>query len=189
MENDIQTKLVTETPKAAKTNKMGLVLSLLIVALVASGGVYYWQHNKVKNLDAKVSSLNSDVAKLKQQLSQSEQTSKKPTQNAETTPALSSDEQVIVAVKTYCNANVDQTTKQPLVLNVGKAGPSQKQVLYSSDKNFAYVNAACNKDGTIEGSSAAYYLKKVNGTWLFLYRGQMSSPEYTEQFNISSDFN
>ncbi len=189
MENDIRTNPLTKTPKAAKTNKMGLTLSLLVVSLAVGGGVYYWQHNKVVDLNSDVSSLNSEVARLKQLPSKIEQTSQKPPQKSEAPPALSADEQVLAAVKTYCNANVDPTTKQPFILKVGTAGSSQKQVLYSSDQNFAYVNAVCNQDGVTEGSGAAYYLKKVNSTWLFLYRGQMSSPEYSKQFNIPSDFN
>ncbi len=99
------------------------------------------------------------------------------------------DEQVLAALKAYCNANVDPTTKQPFVLTVGRSGKDQKEVLYSSDKIFASVNAVCSSDGTTGGSGSAYYFKKVNDTWVFLYNGQMESAKYKEQFNIPSDFN
>lgn len=189
MENNNQAEPITKLSKATKTNKLALILLILILAFVAVGATYYWQRSKVTELNTQVTSLNRNAVKLKQQLIQIEQTNKNTNESTNSAPVIGSDEQVIAAVKTYCSANVDSMTKQPLVLKVGTAGASQKQVLYSSDNNFAYVNAACNIDGTIEGNAAAYYFKKVNNTWIFLYRGQMSSPEYTKQFNIPSDFN
>lgn len=72
------------------------------------------------------------------------------------------DQQVLAALKAYCNANVDPATKQPFILTVGKSGKNQKEVLYSSDKKFASVNAVCSTDGTTEGSGSAYYFKYVN---------------------------
>lgn len=189
MEEKPQTEPIAKAPHITKMNTLWPILSLLVGALIAGGGAYYWQQSKVTNLDATVSTLSNDITKLRQQLSQSEQANNNSSKDNSTTPTPSSDEQVIAAVKNYCNANVDPTTKQPLVLKVGTAGPSQKSVLYSADKYFAYVNAVCNKDGVTEGNSSAYYLKKVNNTWLFLYRGQESSPQYTAQFDIPSDFN
>lgn len=179
----------TEPPKHSRKNL--LVTLLFILLLAAFGvGVYFWQHQKVNDLNAKVTSLNTKVTSLDKQLaSSSNKANAKETTNSMQSTSSSTDEQVITAVKNYCNANVDSTTKQSLVLTVGKAGPSQKQVLYSSDKNFAYVNAVCSKDGTTEGSGSAYYLKKVNNSWIFLYRGQMTDPEATVQFNIPNDFN
>jgi flagellar basal body-associated protein FliL len=174
-----------------KRSKKGLLVTLLVILLLAGvgGGVYYWQHQKVSDLEATVTRLNTEVAGLNGQLKTSKTTAAKDSSASSKAVVLSTDEQVLAAVKNYCNANVDPATKQALVLKVGTAGDSQKQVLYSADKNFAYVNAVCSKDGTTDGSGSAYYLKKVNDTWVFLYRGQMASPEYTTQYNIPADFN
>jgi len=194
MEHDIQTEPAvpeTEKPKT-KAKLFGLATGVLALVLVVSGGVYFWQHDKVTKSNSQSNSLSNEIADLKQQLSKAEQASKdtKTTDVADTVPAVSSsDDQVLAAVKAYCNANVDPATKKPLVLKVGTAGQNQKQVLYSADKNFAYVNAVCSQDGTTDGSGAAYYLKHVNDSWVFLYRGQMSSPEYTKQFDIPAEFN
>jgi outer membrane murein-binding lipoprotein Lpp len=180
MENNTQIEPVTPVAK-----NLRFALILIIFILVAGGGVYHWQHSKVTKLNSQVNGLNKQVASLNQHSAKSVQA----TNNTNIQPSLSSDEQVIAAVKNYCNATVDPETKQPSVLKLGTAGQSQKQVLYSSDKTFAYVNAVCSKDGATDGSGSAYYLKKVNSTWIFLYRGQMTSPEDTELFNIPSEFN
>lgn len=181
MEND-QTAKSNQTPKESSSKKSIYIISAILLISILSASIYIWQQRKITNLNVKITDLNK-------QISGADKESTTNTTSVTKSEVLSTDEQVLAAVKAYCNANVDQTTKQPLVLTVGKAGPNQKQVLYSSDKLFAYVNAICNKDGSTEGSGSAYYLKKVNETWIFLYRGQESSPEYSAQFNIPSVFN
>lgn len=155
------------------------ILLLVILGLVGFVGWYVYDSGQKTSEDTKSSTSTVDKSK------EVAETSEKVTKSK----AASSDEQVIATVKAWCSANVDPATKKPFVLTVGKAGEAQKQVLYSADKNFAYVNAVCTTNGTTEGSGSAYYLKKVNDTWVYLYRGQMASPEYTEQFGIPSDFN
>lgn len=185
-----------EGQNASERSKKVLIAVLIALLLIAiAAGIYVWQHQKVKirDLQGNVTSLSTKVDSLNKQITATAttDTSKKDTTSpVQTAPAtVSSDDQVIAVVKNYCNANVDPDTKKPLVVNIGKAGADQKKVLYSADKNFAYVNAICSKDGTTENSGSAYYLKKVNDTWVFLYRGQMANPDYTAQFNIPRDFN
>ncbi len=185
----------TQPSAPVKRSSKGLLIAALSVVLLVAAvgaGVYYWQHQKVADLETSTKSLNTKVAALDKQLAaalSAQVTAGTDTSSGASPIVLSTDDQVITAVKNYCNANVDASTKKPLVLTVGTAGPAQKRVLYSSDKLFAYVNAVCSNDGTTEGSGAAYYLKKVNDTWVFLYRGQMASPDYTVQFNIPATFN
>lgn len=167
-------------------NESGIahIAAIVVVVVIMAVGFVGWKvwDNRSDSKSTRPSS-NQSSSKVAEEETTNDNDSDDPA------PAPTSDEQVIAAVKAYCNASVDPATKQPLVLTVGTAGASQKQVLYSADKNFAYVNAVCSKDGTTEGSGSAYYLKKVNDTWVFLYRGQMVSQEYTEQFDIPSEFN
>lgn len=182
MDNTTQTEENSQKLKKSGIKKLTyIILNILLIGILGTS-VYVWQQGKITNLNDKITELNKQVSSLGE-------TSTNNTDDKATSEVTSADQQVLAAVKAYCNANVDQTTKQPLMLTIGKAGPNQKQVLYSSDKLFAYVNAICNKDGSTEGSGSAYYLKKVNETWIFLYRGQESSPEYSAQFNIPSVFN
>jgi hypothetical protein len=180
---DQNTNLSQPPQTHRKGKKIILAFGIALLILAAFGGLYYWQNSKNQDLQSQLNASKAEITKLQQST----------TQPVSETPAAApktptNDEQILAAVKSYCNATVDPDTKQALVLKVGTAGASQKQVLYSSDKNFAYVNAVCSKDGTTDGSGSAYYLKKANDTWLVLYRGQMTSPEMTAQFNIPSDF-
>lgn len=175
--------------KSIKNNQSGiahLAVILAVVVLVAIGFVGWkvWDNNKSSDSKKNTSTATTDSTKKST-------TNTTSTDKSDVTPVATSDEQVLAAVKAYCNAMVDPSTKKPMVLKIGTAGVSQKQVLYSSDKNFAYVNAVCSADGTTEGSGSAYYLKKMGGSWVFIYRGQMPSEEYTAKFNIpaDSDFN
>lgn len=172
-----------------KNNESGIahIAAIVVVVVFVAIGVVGWKvWDNQKSSDTKKNTAATTTGSAKKETSNSTSTDK-----ADATPAATTDEQVIAAVKAYCNASIDPTTKKPLVLKVGTAGASQKQVLYSSDKNFAYVNAVCSTDGTTEGSGSAYYLKKIDGSWVFIYRGQMPSEEYTAKFNIpaDSDFN
>lgn len=183
-------------PVAAQVKKKSkapvvILIVLLLLALAAGAGVYYWQHQKVQDLNSSVTSLNGQVSSLNSQLAAASSASKSNTATQTTTPTLTTDEQVIAALTNYCNANVDATSKQPLVLTVGKAGTAQKQVLYSSDKLFAYVNAACTKSAAeATGSYTAFYLKKVNGSWVYLFRSQETpSAELKAQYNLPAEYN
>jgi len=159
---------------------VAFALLAVVVVLVGLAGWKVWDNQQNKEKSPKSPSASTSSAQV---------TAQDSTNTTTSTTTITTDEQVIAALKAYCNANVDPVTTKALVLTVGKAGASQKQVLYSSDKNFAYVNAVCSTDGTTEGSGSAYYFKLVNDTWVFLYRGQESSEEYTKQFNIPSEFN
>lgn len=172
-------------PQKSKKKKVALFSFLVALVLAAFGGLYYWQNSINQDLQSQLDASKAEIIKIQQ--SSPEVVSEMPKNTP--TEAPTTDEQVLAAVKAYCNAAVDPATKQALVLKVGTAGENQRKVLYSSDKNFAYVNAVCSKDGTTEGSGSAYYLKKVNDTWIVLYRGQMTSPQMTTQFNIPSEFN
>lgn len=56
----------------AKSHKLLYILLTLVIAAAAAAGVYYWQHQKVNDLDSKVSNLSSQLA------SQSNATSQNP---------------------------------------------------------------------------------------------------------------
>lgn len=182
--------VATPAKKKSKTPVVVLII-LLLLALAAGAGVYYWQHQKVQELSSDVTSLNGQVSSLNSQLAAASSASKSNTATQATTPTLTADEQVIAAATNYCNANVDAASKQPLVLTVGKAGTAQKQVLYSSDKLFAYVNAACTKSAAdAAGNYTAFYLKKVNGSWVYLFRAQAEpTAELKAQYNLPAEYN
>ncbi|GEM_PF-2989653 len=180
--------LPTKPKFKLKINKVVLLVLFALIVLAAAGGVYHWQHSQVTQALANYKTVSDGNTTLRLQLTHLLAANQTAAPSPTVAAAPTTDELVLAAVKNYCNANVDPTTKKALVLKVGKAGTSQKQVLYSADKNFAYVNAICSKDGAAGGSSAAYYLKKANDSWVFLYRGQAASPEYTTLYNIPADF-
>lgn len=155
-----------------------ILVIIVVIGLLGAVGFFVYDRQKSNSGDTAAGNIVS---------TNSTQNRAETTDKAVATPTL--DEQVLAALKAYCNANVDPTTRQPFVLTVGKSGKNQKQVLYSSDKKFASVNAVCSSDGTTDGSGSAYYFKNVNGSWVFLYNGQMENTKYKEQFDIPSDFN
>jgi len=182
------TNLPTKPKFKLKINKIVLLVVFVLLVVAAAGSVYYWQHGQVTQAQANYKTVSDGNTTLRLQLTHLQLAGQTTATSPTAAAAPTTDELVLAAVKNYCNANVDPTTKKALVLKVGKAGTSQKPVLYSTDKNFAYVNAVCSKDGATDGSGAAYYLKKVNDSWVFLYRGQAARPEYTAQYNIPADF-
>lgn len=163
---------------------------LVILLLAAVGaGVYFWQQQKVNDLETNVKTLNAKVILLNKQLSKAASKQSATTAVKATAPT-STDEQAIAAAKQYCNAKVNSDTKQPLVFTVGKVGPNNKQVLYSADNNFATISASCSKDGKGDGGSGStFYLKKVNGNWVFLLSTQQLDPADAAIFNLPNEFN
>lgn len=148
------------------------------------------QQGKLEEKQATLKAVSDGNTTLRLQLTKL-QMAEKPalaTATAIAPGASASDDLVLAAVRNYCSANVDPVTKKSLILKVTTTGAAKKQVLYSADKTYAYVTAACNKDGSAAGS-IGYYLKKVNDGWVFLYRGAAASPEYTKQFNVPATFN
>jgi uncharacterized protein HemX len=192
MENSSSSKTNSSMPSQKRSH--GIVLNLamcLVVVIAAIAGVYFWQHQKVTNAETQNKALSALLmaTRTQNQELQMQVTDAKKDAAAKTddTKPMTADELVTAAVKNYCNAMVD-AKKQPLVLTMGTS--KGKAVLYSADKNFAYVNAACvGKGESTDGESQAYYLKKVNDTWIVLYRGQAASDTYTTLFNIPTTFN
>ena len=45
-------------------NSLTKFVLFIIIIVLCSGGIYYWQHKKVNNLDQHISNLNSQVSKL-----------------------------------------------------------------------------------------------------------------------------
>jgi hypothetical protein len=165
--------------------KVMWVIVLLVFLAAAGGGVYYMRQQQMKSADeaADMTSKNHDLSARVNFLN------KQILAEQAKNPAQPADAQVLAAVKNFCNAGVDSKTKKPLVMTVIPAGPAKKQVLYSTDKNYATVNAVCSKDGKSATGGSTYYLKKVNMSWVLLYDSQAAVPENTAKFNIPSQFN
>lgn len=174
-------------PTPVKTKRRGgkakkLLLVILLLALIGGVGygVYYWQHQQVDKLAKENQALSAELAANNAKLESLESEVKEDTVVAPTT-----DEQVIAVVTGRCVAGVDDATKKPLVYTQGTAGTETKKVLYSTDKNFAYVNSSCSTTAAdAAGNARATYLKLVNGEWVFLYSGQAADPVATKLYTI-----
>ncbi len=101
-----------------------------------------------------------------------------------TTPrVVSTDGAVIAAAKASCEAAADS------ILQLGTQGPDQKKVMYSADKQFARINAACPKrGGGAAGFFVTYILKNIDSKWQVIDNGTMSDPAKVKQYNIPNDF-
>ncbi len=143
---------VGPVPKPRKS-PLGIIMTIVSILLLAGAGglAYIWQQD--------VSRLSSENTTLKSQLQQA-------------TATKGDDDLIKVAAENYCEAQVgiDIDARE---FTLSKAGQAQKDILYSTDKQFAYVNVICDSTATDEATSGiAYYLKKVNSNWVVVDQSQ-----------------
>jgi hypothetical protein len=174
--------------RGGKGKKLGLVLLVLALMAVTGYGVYYWQHQQVDKLAKQTQGLTAYVAVLNAKVD-SLNAEKAKTTKAVVVTAPTTDEQVIGAVKAYCQAQVDPTTKKALVFTATLSQPSKKAILYSTDKNFASMTANCGATATTPDSNKVYYLKLSGASWVVLYGGTMANPDMVKLYNIPATFN
>ncbi len=167
------------------------VFMLILLVLVLLGGVgygtFYWQHQHVDRLIAQRGELNKEIADLNAHMAEMEAENAKLTKEVPTT--LTTDEQVIAAVKAYCEAGVDPTTAKSLVYIQGTMGPSKKKILYSTDKKYAEVNAGCAATATTADGGKNYILKYSDNTWVVIDSGTQANATTTKLYNIPVTFN
>lgn len=170
------------TSKAGKGGKGKIILMVILVLLLVGGvgyGVYYWQQQQVSKLQGENTSLSAELTTTKAKVTELE----KAQEEAGTEPTT--DELVIASVTSYCQAGVDPTSKKALVFTQGTAGAEKKKVLYSADKNFAYVNAACTTAATDKPADFKGYYVKLSGTeWVTLYGAQEADTTLTKTYAI-----
>lgn len=177
-------------PQTMKKKRRGgkfkkFLLFVLILALLGGVGygVYYWQHQQVDKLAKENAALSVQVAANQAKVNELEAEAKK------VAVVPTSDEQIIAATTAYCQAQIDPATKKALVYTQGTSGTDKKKVLYSADKNFAFVNAACTSATTDkEADFQGYYLKLVGTDWVVLYAGKTADATKTSLYAIPTDF-
>lgn len=162
-----------------KGKKIVAILLVLLLIGAVGFGVYYWQQQNVDKLQKENAALSAELATSKAKVTELEKAQAK----AGTEPTT--DELVITSVTSYCQSAVDPTTKKALVYTQGTAGADKKKVLYSSDKNFAYVNAACTTATTDKTTDfKGYYVKLSGNEWVVLYGAQEADATLTKTYAI-----
>lgn len=170
-----------------KGSKVVLLIVLILALIGATGyGVYYWQHKEVKKANARIQELNNEVTSLQDQVNSLEATDQALEKEVETEATPSTDTLITDAVKAYCQTTIDPASKQAHVFTlVNSAG--NKQVLFSTDKTFATVNATCGTTAA-PGATQTYYVKQSGGEWVVVHAGALT-PAVTNTFNIPTAFN
>lgn len=168
--------------------KVLFVLLVLVLMVAAGGGVYYWQQQELKKANAHIAELNNEVQELQGQVNELEATDETLEKEVTAEEAATTDQAVITTATTYCQASLDPATNTALVFTAGTIGTENKTVVYSTDKNFASLNATCGTTAA-PGASQTYYLKNVNGNWVVVYRGATADATVTKLYGIPSTFN
>lgn len=181
------------TVSKKRGGKKGLkVFLLILLMLVLLGGtaygVYYWQDQKVKDANARVTELNNEVQTLQGQVDELEAANKEAEQEVAADTAADTDTAVIAAAQASCQATLDPATSKALVFTIGTTGTAKKKVVYSTDKGFASLTATCGTVAT-PGASQTYYLKNVNGSWVVVYRGATADAATIKLYGIPTAFN
>lgn len=154
----------------------GIGVTLLAICVVGFVGFAIWNFVQTKSKGNQLQPAQSV-----------QQTADKVAKTVEQTAQekiVTEDEKVLAAAEAYCEAELIEGS--PAVFT---GGTSQgKKVRYYTDRNFAYVNAACTTKADVGegGNSAAYILKKVNGLWLVIDRGQQGNPSSQLRYGIPS---
>jgi cell division protein FtsL len=177
----------TSKPVKTKKSRKGLKVFLLIVvalALMGAGGygIFYWQHQHVDRLIAQRSELEQQIADQQAHMAEMEAENAKLTKEVPTTPTT--DELVITAVTDYCQAGVNPAnSKEALVYLPSPAG--NKKVLYTADKQFAQLTAACvTKSTTSLDGSTQYFVKHSGSSWVVVARGALGDAALIKLYNL-----
>lgn len=146
-----------QAPQPQKKPKKRLILAILgvVVLLAAScGGVYYWQHRKVNQLQSEVDSLNAKVAELEKAA------------NEEATPAAStsaSSDEVTITLKELGISFTGPNTLGDLTYSyrTSKTTDGKSAVVADlSSKSLTDFDASCSAEGK---APPLGYISKVPG--------------------------
>lgn len=171
---------VGKVKKGGKGKKFVWFLVTLLLAAGAAYGAYAYQQQQIDKKQAANAALTKQLAAANAE----NETLKADAEKAADAPTT--DEEVLAAVKAYCQAAVDPTTKKALVYT---APTGEKKVLYSvSDKNFATVTAVCGTTADSKDPAKTYYVKLSGETWTVLYGATTADATLTKTYAIPADF-
>lgn len=168
---------VSKKHRGGAGKKVLLVLLAILVLAGVGGGVYYWQNQKVKELNAQVNDLNSQINAMQSRMSSNQ---------TEAAVSTATDDQLVLeAAQAACLTVDDPANAQPLAFKIGTIGANKKEIVYTANKNYASLNATCGPTAN-PGASQTFYVEKTsNGTWITTYYGA-AAPDaaVTKKFGI-----
>jgi cell division protein FtsL len=162
-----QQPTVVKVSRPRKWFERLLLLIIVLFLLVATGAaVYFWQHQKVADLEQQNTKLQSQVSSLKTQLSDSSATSQDGS-------GLSSKGDITTMADTaQAQANANSVEKRAEAYNA-------IQSRYPSTTDFNSISDSSLKGTGITLAGSATALTKVNGRTTIAYSPCGTAPNYT----------